>query len=133
MFDTITLLTDFGLEDDFVGVCHGVIARIAPKAKVIDITHGVRPQAVLQGAIVLARSLPFMLVGVHVAVVDPGVGSSRRAIAITTADGRILVGPDNGVLIPAAERFGITGAVELTSTRYHLVPTSRTFHARDIF
>ncbi len=133
MFDTITLLTDFGLEDDFVGVCHGVIARIAPAATVIDVTHGIQPQAVHQGARVLARSVPFLPVGVHVAVVDPGVGSARRAIAVATADGRVLVGPDNGLLIDAAERFGIAGAVALTNPRYHLHPVSRTFHARDIF
>jgi S-adenosylmethionine hydrolase len=133
VFDTITLLTDFGLEDDFVGVCHGVIARIAPNAKVIDITHGIQAQAVVQGALALARSLPFMPAGVHVAVVDPGVGSARRAVAIATEDGRVLIGPDNGLLIPAAEQLGITGAVALTNARYHLSPVSRTFHARDIF
>jgi hypothetical protein len=133
VFATITLLTDFGLEDDFVGVCHGVIARIAPAATVLDVTHGIQPQALHQGARVLARSVPFMPTGVHVAVVDPGVGSTRRAIAVATADGRVFVGPDNGLLIDAAERFGITSAVELTNPRYHLHPVSRTFHARDIF
>ncbi|CAB4682980.1 MAG: hypothetical protein F2663_00370 [Actinobacteria bacterium] len=133
MFDTITLLTDFGLEDDFVGVCKGVIARIAPQTRVIDLTHGIAPQAVLQGSLVLARTLPYIPAGVHVAVVDPGVGSTRRAIAVSTLDNRVLVGPDNGLLIKAAELAGVSGAVELTNERYHLAPVSRTFHARDIF
>ena len=94
----IAFLTDFGLQDDFVGTCHGVIAGIAPEAKVIDITHGIAPQAVLQGALVLRRSLPFMPAGVRLAVVDPGVGSERRAVALRAADGTHFVGPDNGLL-----------------------------------
>ena len=104
----ITFLTDFGLQDDFVGTCHGVIKRIAPEAQIIDITHGIPPQAVLQGALVLANTLPYMPVGVHLAVVDPGVGSHRRALALRDADGRLFVGPDNGLLLPAAERAGIS-------------------------
>ena len=102
----ITFLTDFGLQDDFVGTCHGVIKRIAPDVEIIDITHGISPQGVLQGALTLANSLPFMPVGVHLAVVDPGVGGARRALALRDVDGRIHVGPDNGLLIPAAEKFG---------------------------
>src|SRR5207248_1151111 len=102
----ITFLTDFGLQDDFVGTCHGVIATIAPDARVIDITHGIRPGHVLQGAIVLANTLPYMPPGVHLAVVDPGVGSGRRALALRDEEGRVHVGPDNGLLLPAAERFG---------------------------
>ena len=125
----VTFLTDFGLQDDFVGTCHGVIARIAPEARVIDITHGIAPQAVLQGAIVLRNTLPYMPVGVHLAVVDPGVGSHRRAIALRTGDGRHFVGPDNGLLTLAAQ--DIEAAHELVHHR--LEPTSRTFHARDIF
>jgi S-adenosylmethionine hydrolase len=77
----ITFLTDFGLQDDFVGTCHGVMKGIAPDAEIIDITHGIQPQGVLQGALTLANSLPFMPVGVHLAVVDPGVGGARRALA----------------------------------------------------
>jgi hypothetical protein len=125
----VTFLTDFGLQDDFVGTCHGVIARIAPDARVIDITHGIAPQAVLQGAVVLRNTLPYMPVGVHLAVVDPGVGSQRRAIALRARDGRLFVGPDNGLLLLAAEE--IEAAHELTE--YRLEPVSRTFHARDIF
>src|SRR3954462_12217359 len=129
----ITFLTDFGLEDDFVGTCHGVIARIAPDARVIDVTHGIAPQAVLQGAIVLRNTTPFMPVGVHLAVVDPGVGGDRRAIAVRTSDGRTFVGPDNGLLLLAAEELGVASAHELTAERYRLPQISRTFHARDIF
>src|SRR5581483_6601163 len=125
----VTFLTDFGLQDDFVGTCHGVIARIAPDASVIDITHGIEPQAVLQGAIVLRNTLPYMPVGVHLAVVDPGVGSARRAVALRTRDGRLFVGPDNGLLLLAAQE--IDAAHELVN--YRLEPVSRTFHARDIF
>jgi S-adenosyl-L-methionine hydrolase (adenosine-forming) len=131
--NVVTFLTDFGLQDDFVGTCHGVIARIAPDAKVIDITHGIAPQAVLQGAIVLRNTMPFLPVGVHLAVVDPGVGGGRRALAVRTTDGRTLVGPDNGLLMLAADDLGVTAAHELTDERYRLPRVSRTFHARDIF
>lgn len=127
----VTFLTDFGLQDDFVGTCHGVIAHIAPDARVIDITHGIAPQAVLQGAVVLRNTLPYMPVGVHLAVVDPGVGSQRRAVALRTRDGRHFVGPDNGLLMLAAQE--IDAAHELADPRYRLESVSRTFHARDIF
>jgi len=125
----VTFLTDFGLQDDFVGTCHGVIATIAPDARVIDITHGIAPQAVLQGAVVLRNTLPYMPVGVHLAVVDPGVGSKRRAIALRTREGRLFVGPDNGLLMLAAA--DVEAAHELV--HYRLEPVSRTFHGRDIF
>jgi len=130
----ITFLTDFGLEDDFVGVCHGVMKGIAPDAEVIDITHGIPPQGVLQGALTLANALPFIPAGVHLAVVDPGVGGSRRALALRDKSGRLHVGPDNGLLIPAAEKFGgIAEAHELTNPDYALGSVSRTFHGRDLF
>jgi hypothetical protein len=129
----ITFLTDFGLQDDFVGTCHGVIARIAPDARVLDLTHGVAAQNVLQGALVLRHALPYAPVGVHLAVVDPDVGGNRRAIAVCTVDGRVFVGPDNGLLLLAADDVGITGAYEITSPAYRLKEVSRTFHARDIF
>ena len=103
----ICFLTDFGLQDDFVGTCHGVIARIAPDARVIDLTHGIPATAVLPGAHVLASTLPYMPAGVHLAVVDPGVGGVRRPVALSDRDGRLFVGPDNGLLLPAAERAGI--------------------------
>jgi S-adenosyl-L-methionine hydrolase (adenosine-forming) len=111
-----------------------VIKQIAPDADVIDITHGIPPQHVLQGAIVLANTLPYMPIGVHMAVVDPGVGGPRKAVAVRGADGRLYVGPDNGVLLVAADRLGgVTEAVELANTKYMLEPVSHTFHGRDIF
>jgi S-adenosylmethionine hydrolase len=130
----ITFLSDFGLRDDFVGTCHGVIARIAPEATIIDITHGIEPLAVLQGGLVLANTIPYMPEGVHLAVVDPGVGSGRRALALRDASGRIYVGPDNGLLVPAAEKQGgVADAWRLSNPRYMLDPVSRTFHGRDVF
>ena len=129
----ITFLTDFGLQDDFVGTCHGVIKRIAPETQIIDITHGIPAQAVLQGALVLASTLPYMPVGVHLAVVDPGVGGVRRPLALRDAEGRTYVGPDNGLLLPAAERAGITVAHEIANPAYALETVSRTFHGRDLF
>ena len=130
----VTFLSDFGLQDDFVGTCHGVIKRIAPDAKLIDITHGIEPQAVLQGALVLANTLPYMPEGVHLAVVDPGVGSHRRGLALRDKGGRFYVGPDNGLLVPAAEKLGgVTAAWQLTNSGYMLKPVSRTFHGRDVF
>jgi len=101
---------------------------------VIDITHGIEPQSILQGAIVLANTLPYMPEGVHLAVVDPDVGTPRRALVVRTGDGRLLVGPDNGLLIPAAERVGgIEAAYEITNRSYALDPVSSTFHGRDVF
>jgi S-adenosyl-L-methionine hydrolase (adenosine-forming) len=129
----VTFLTDFGLQDDFVGTCHGVIKRIAPEVQVIDITHGIPPRAIVQGALVLANTVPYMPVGVHLAVVDPGVGGPRRALALRDAEGRAYVGPDNGLLLPAAERAGIAEAHEIVNPDYALSPVSRTFHGRDIF
>jgi len=129
----ISFLTDFGLQDDFVGTCHGVIAVIAPDARVIDVTHGIPPQAVLQGALVLLNTTRYMPVGVHLAVVDPDVGGNRRAVAVRTRDGRTFVGPDNGLLMLAADEAGVEAAHELTEPRYRLPDVSRTFHARDVF
>jgi S-adenosylmethionine hydrolase len=111
-----------------------VIKQIAPDADVIDITHGIPPQHVLQGALVLANTLPYMPVGVHMAVVDPGVGGPRKALAVRGGDGRLYVGPDNGLLLVAADRLGgLEEAVELTNGDFMLEPISRTFHGRDIF
>ena len=129
----ITFLSDFGLKDDFVGTCHGVIKRIAPDAQIIDITHGIPPQAVLQGALVLANTIGFMPVGVHLAIVDPGVGGPRRPLALEDEEGRRYVGPDNGLLLPAAKRAGIVAAHELANPDYALGTISRTFHGRDLF
>jgi S-adenosylmethionine hydrolase len=130
----VTFLSDFGLQDDFVGTCHGVIKTIAPEVQIIDVTHGISPQHVLQGALVLANTTSYMPHGVHLAVVDPGVGSSRRALALRSGDGRLFVGPDNGLLVPAAERQGgIDAAYELANAEYALDNVSRTFHGRDLF
>jgi S-adenosyl-L-methionine hydrolase (adenosine-forming) len=130
----ITFLTDFGLEDDFVGTCHGVLKRIAPDTQIIDITHGIRPGHVLQAALMLANTLPYMPAGVHLAVVDPGVGGGRRPLALRDAEGRLYVGPDNGLLIPAADCFGgVVEAHELANPEYALDSVSRTFHGRDLF
>ncbi len=129
----ITFLSDYGLQDEFVGVCHGVIAQICPQARVIDLTHGIPRHDVAAGATVLADALPFLPVGVHLAVVDPGVGSPRRAVALRLADARVLVGPDNGLLAPASlAGGGVTGAVDIGGSRFRLEPVSATFHGRDI-
>jgi S-adenosyl-L-methionine hydrolase (adenosine-forming) len=130
----ITLLTDYGRDDDFVGVCHGVIRTIHPEAQIVDITPGVRRYAVRQGALVLRNTLPYTPVGVHVAIVDPQVGTERRAVALRTADGRLLVGPDNGLLSLAWERCGgVERAVDVSRSPHRLEPVSATFHGRDIF
>jgi len=135
----ITFLSDYGLLDEFVGVCHGVIARRYPDARVIDITHAIPRHDVRSGAIVLRSALPFLPTGVHLAIVDPGVSAvgrhARRAVALRTAeDDHVLVGPDNGLLMPAAERLGgVAEAVDIGQSHERLEPVSRTFHGRDIF
>ena len=129
----ITFLTDFGLQDDFVGTCHGVIKRIAPDAQIIDITHGIPPQAVLQGALVLANTLPYMPVGVHLAVVDPGVGGHRRPLALRDARGPAL--RRAGQRPPAAGRRAARDRRRARAREpgYALESVSRTFHGRDLF
>jgi S-adenosyl-L-methionine hydrolase (adenosine-forming) len=131
----ITFLSDYGLDDEFVGVVHGVIAGICPDARVIDISHGIPRQDVSAGAAMLARALPYAPAGVHLAVVDPEVGARRRALALRTVEqDRLLVGPDNGLLLPAADRFGgVTEAVEISASDWRLEPVSATFHGRDLF
>jgi len=131
----LTFLSDYGLEDDFVGVCHGVVATVAPDVRVIDVSHGVPRHDVRTGAIVLRRALPYFPAGVHLAVVDPEVGTQRRAIALRCADdGRILVGPDNGLLSLAAPRFGgIVEAIDVTRSPHRLESAAATFHGRDVF
>ncbi len=132
-FDSLTFITDYGLEDGFVAACHGVAARIAPAARVIDITHLVQPGDVRRGAAVLAQTIPYLPPAVHVAVVDPGVGSARRGVAVQAGDS-ILVGPDNGLLSWAiAAQGGAERAVQLTNGDLWLHPVSPTFHGRDIF
>jgi S-adenosylmethionine hydrolase len=131
----ITFLSDYGYGDEFVGVCHGVIARRCPDARVIDIAHAVPRHDVRAGALMLAAALPYMPAGIHLAVVDPGVGSNRRAVALRLAgEARILVGPDNGLLAAACERFGgVAEALDIGRSPARLEPVSATFHGRDIF
>ncbi|MFB9851180.1 S-adenosyl-l-methionine hydroxide adenosyltransferase family protein [Micromonospora andamanensis] len=129
----VSLTTDYGLADGFVAACHGVIARLAPALRIIDVTHLVPPGDVRRGGAVLAQTVPHLPLGVHVAVVDPGVGTRRRGVALDTPAG-LLVGPDNGLLLDAAGALGgITGAVELTNPRWLTPRVSATFHGRDVF
>jgi S-adenosyl-L-methionine hydrolase (adenosine-forming) len=135
----VTFLSDYGLRDEYVGVCHGVIARVCPQARVIDITHGIPPQDVRAGALALAAAVPFMPAAVHLAVVDPGVGASgaaaRRPVALQSATaGHALVGPDNGLLLAAAERLGgVARAVDIELSPERARVVSHTFHGRDLF
>ena len=131
----IVFCSDYGLEDEFVGVCHGVIARIAPEARVIDLTHGIPAMNVSYGAALLASAVGFMPEdAVFLAVVDPGVGSSRRAVALESGSGASLVGPDNGLLALACDELGgATRAVRIASREVIMQPTSQTFHGRDVF
>jgi hypothetical protein len=129
----ISLTTDYGLSDGFVAACHGMIARLAPAVRVIDVSHQVAPGDVPRGAALLAQTVPYLPPAVHLAVVDPGVGTARRGIAVATPGG-LLVGPDNGLLPWAADALGgVTAAVELTNPEWFGHPVSRTFHGRDVF
>jgi len=131
----VTFLSDYGLRDEFVGVCRGVILRISPESQIIDITHGILPGAIGAGAFTLAGALPYTPPGVHLAVVDPTVGTQRRALAVRVKqEDRVLVGPDNGLLTLAIEKFGgAVEAVEISSSPARIQPVSPTFHGRDIF
>jgi S-adenosylmethionine hydrolase len=134
----VTFLSDYGLADEFVGVCHGVIARRCPQARIIDLTHAIPRHDVREGALVLRDALPHLPAGVHLAIVDPSVGlgrGARRAVALRTAEeGRRLVGPDNGLLMLAAERLGgVVEAVDVGASVERLEPVSATFHGRDVF
>lgn len=139
----ITLTTDFGLRDAYVGVMKGVILGIAPDVSLVDITHEIAPQGILEAAFHIRSAVRYFPPGtIHLAVIDPGVGSDRRAIAIQ-ADACTFVGPDNGIFGQALAELGLlkepagslihAHAVHLTETRHHLQPTSDTFHGRDIF
>jgi S-adenosylmethionine hydrolase len=129
----VALTTDFGAVDPWVGIMKGVLAMRAPDARVVDVTHGIPPRDVRAGALVLRHAAPWFPPGtIHVAVVDPGVGSARRPICVVTRLG-CLVGPDNGLLAPAADAAGMVRAVHLTEERFFLAPRSATFHGRDVF
>ncbi len=134
-YDTISFLSDYGTDDEFVGVVKSVIRELAPHATVIDLTHGIAPFDVRAGSLALARSIGYVAPGVVLAVVDPGVGTSRRGIAVEVADGEgVLVGPDNGVLAPAVAMAGGAGrAVSLTNPEYRLEAPGATFDGRDVF
>ena len=131
----ICFASDYGYADDFAGVCRGVIARLAPAVTVIDVTHGLPRGDVLSGALVLRNTLAYMPdKAVHLAVVDPGVGSARRAVALRSHGDRVFVGPDNGLLTLATEADGgVAEAYELTNEDLWLRPRSATFHGRDVF
>ena len=134
-FDTISFLTDYGTTDEFVGVVHSVIRQIAPDVRVIDISHHVPAHDIRAGGLTLARSAQYLAPGVVLAVVDPGVATARRAIAVEVGGGAsVLVGPDNGLLAPAVSMVGgATRAVELANLDYQLPAPGPTFAGRDIF
>ncbi len=132
-YDWISFTTDYGRADGFVASCHGVIARIAPHARVLDVTHDVPAGDVRRGAVVLADTVGYLPPAVHLAVVDPGVGTDRRGLAVV-APGAVLVGPDNGLLLAAADTLGgVREAFELAEPAYQLGEISVTFHGRDVF
>ena len=132
-FRYLSFLTDYGLEDGFVAACHGVGARIAPHADIIDVTHLVPPGDIRRGATVLAQTVPYLPPAVHVAVVDPGVGTARRGIAVAAGDS-VFIGPDNGLLSWAlAAVGGADRAFSLTNRELWLSRVTPTFHGRDIF
>ena len=134
-FDTISFLTDYGTADEFVGVVHSVIRQLAPDVRVIDISHQVPAHDIRAGGLTLARSAQYLAPGVVLAVVDPGVATARRPVAIEVGDGAsILVGPDNGLLAPAVSMVGgASRAVELANLDYQLPAPGPTFAGRDIF
>jgi S-adenosyl-L-methionine hydrolase (adenosine-forming) len=131
----IVFMTDYGRTDEFVGVCHGVMASIAPDVRIIDLTHDVPRQDVMRGALTLGRATKFMPTdAVYLAVVDPRVGSERGSIAVRAATGALLVGPDNGVLsIAWVALGGAEAAASIEDSRVMLFPVSKTFHGRDVF
>lgn len=134
-FDTVSFLSDYGWDDEFAGVVKAIIRDLAPHVTVVDLTHGVRPFDVRGGSMALARAIPYVPEGVVLAVVDPGVGTARKAVAVEVAGGAgVLVGPDNGLLAPAvAIAGGAERAVELTNTDLHLAALGATFAGRDVF
>src|SRR5262245_5216880 len=134
-YDTITFLSDYGLTDEFVGVVKSVIRSIAPDVVVIDLTHEIEPHDVRGAGLTLARSAQYLNPGIVLAVVDPGVGTDRRAVAVEVGDGQsVLIGPDNGLLAPAVAMCeGATRVVELTNVDYQLPAPGATFDGRDVF
>src|SRR3954467_5779450 len=132
-YDWISFTTDYGLSDGFVAACHGVIGRLAPTVRVIDVTHLISPADVSHASVVLAQTVPHLPPAVHIAVVDPGVGTARRAVAIEAGEG-VFVGPDNGLLPAAADALGgVRRAFRLEHHGWFAPTVSPTFHGRDVF
>src|SRR4051794_3056666 len=133
-YDWVTFLSDYGLDDVFVGVCKGVMAGIAPHVRILDVCHQISPQDVEQGATSLASSMPFLPVAVHLALVDPSHETPARGIVVRTGDGSVLLGPDNGVLSMAwGARGGVTAAYEVANEQLWRDTVHRTFRGRDVF
>ena len=133
--DTLSFLSDYGTDDEFVGVVHSVVVSIAPHVRIVDVTHGIAPHDVRAGGLALARSAQYLCPGVVLAVVDPGVGTSRRRVAVEVGSGQsVLVGPDNGLLAPAVALVGgADRAVSLSDPAWYLPSQSTTFDGRDVF
>ena len=133
--DTLSFLSDYGTDDEFVGVVHSVVVSIAPHVRIVDVTHGIAPHDVRAGGLALARSAQYLCPGVVLAVVAPGVGTSRRRVAVEVGSGQsVLVGPDNGLLAPAVALVGgADRAVSLSDPAWYLPSPSTTFDGRDVF
>jgi S-adenosylmethionine hydrolase len=128
------MLTDWGARDPYAAICRGVVLSIVPEALIVDITHDIEKYNIRHGALMLWCALPYLPIGAHMAVVDPGVGTRRRPVAIETARGDLLIGPDNGLLVPGAERLGgITRVHVIDNIQYRLPVLTATFHGRDLF
>jgi S-adenosylmethionine hydrolase len=130
----VSMLTDWGNRDPYAAICHGVVLSIVPEALIVDITHEIEKFNIRHGALMLWQTLPYLPIGAHMAVIDPGVGTHRRPIAIETARGDLLIGPDNGLLIPGAEKLGgIVRVHVIDNIQYRLPVLTSTFHGRDLF
>ncbi len=130
----VSMLTDWGARDPSAAICHGVVLSIVPEALIVDITHEIAKYNIRHGALMLWCALPYLPIGAHMAVIDPGVGTSRRPIAIETARGDLLIGPDNGLLVPGADRLGgIMRVHVIDNVQYRLPVLTPTFHGRDLF
>jgi S-adenosylmethionine hydrolase len=130
----VSLTSDWGERDPSPAICRAVVLSVAPEALMVDISHEVEKYNIRHGALMLWCALPYMPIGAHMCVIDPGVGTARRPIAIETARGDYLVGPDNGVLLPGAERLGgVVRVHQIENAQYRLPVVSHTFHGRDLF
>ncbi|HEX3822969.1 MAG TPA: SAM-dependent chlorinase/fluorinase [Mycobacteriales bacterium] len=133
-YDWVTFTSDYGLDDVFVGVCKGVVAQLAPHVRILDVCHLITPQDVEQGATSLAAAIPYLPVAIHLALVDPMQVAASRGVVVETADGSLLVGPDNGMLSLAWEqRGGVGRAVEIANSQLWRETVHKTFRGRDVF